>query len=61
MKYGNNITIRDGDIKVNKEKKKETKLECHICGQELSEDDVICPNCGAYQDESCYDIEDDLE
>jgi hypothetical protein len=36
------------------------KRRCIICGAELGEDDDICLNCGAYQDEPCYDIEDDL-
>lgn len=46
---------------MNNKKEKEVKRTCPICGQELSEDDDICPNCGAYQDEPCYDIEDDLD
>jgi len=37
------------------------KRECPICGTKLSEDDEICPNCGAYIEEPAYDIENDLE
>jgi rRNA maturation endonuclease Nob1 len=36
------------------------KRRCVICDGEMDEDSDICPNCGAYQDEPCYDIEDDL-
>jgi hypothetical protein len=36
------------------------KRRCIICDAEIGEDDDICPSCGAYQDEPCYDIEDDL-
>ena len=37
------------------------KRECPIRGTELSEDEDICPNCGAYIEEPAYDIEADLE
>jgi len=37
------------------------KRVCPICGEELSEADLICPSCGCYIDEPAYDIEDDLD
>lgn len=40
---------------------KAKKRKCPICDTELDEDQVICPNCGSYQDEPTYDIEDDLD
>lgn len=43
------------------ENERKVKRKCPICGQELSEDDSICPNCGACQDEPCYDADDDLD
>jgi len=40
------------------------KIECPLCGAELTEEDLekdlICPYCGALILEPCYDIEDDL-
>lgn len=34
---------------------------CPICGEEISEEDSICPSCGVLIEEPVYDIEDDLE
>ena len=36
------------------------KRKCPICGEELEEDDLICPSCGCYLDETSYDSEVDL-
>lgn len=41
--------------------KKEAVEECPNCGEEISEDDSVCPHCGALIEEPAYDIEDDLE
>lgn len=40
--------------------RRKKKRRCVICEAVLDEDEDICSNCGAYQDEPCYDIEDDL-
>ena len=37
------------------------KKKCHICGAELSENDVICPKCGSYVEEPAYDAISDME
>jgi len=36
------------------------KRKCPVCGEKLEEDALICPSCGCYIDEPCYDIEGDL-
>jgi len=43
------------------DEKKKTKRRCPICDAELDEDEDICHDCGACQDEPCYDIEDDMD
>ena len=34
---------------------------CLVCGCANSDDEEICICCGAYREESAYDIEDDLD
>ena len=35
--------------------------KCPNCGEEISEDYVVCPSCGCLIEEPTYDIEADLE
>jgi rRNA maturation endonuclease Nob1 len=35
------------------------KKRCPICDAELDEDEDVCPNCGCYIEEPCYDAMDD--
>jgi len=34
---------------------------CPLCGSKVSEDDLVCPYCGCYLDETSYDVESDLQ
>ncbi len=34
---------------------KKTTAQCPLCGEEISEDDAICPSCGCLLEEPCYD------
>lgn len=34
--------------------------KCPLCGEEISEQDSVCPHCGALIEEPCHDIESDL-
>lgn len=36
-------------------------MKCPNCGEEVSEEDSVCPHCGALIEEPCYDIESDLQ
>ena len=36
-------------------------MECPLCGEEISEDDVICPSCGCLVEEPAYDALSDEE
>lgn len=38
---------------------KRKKKRCLICDAELDEDEDICPECGSYIEEPCYDAMDD--
>lgn len=35
-------------------------MECPNCGEEISEDDAVCPSCGCLIEEPCHDIVSDL-
>ena len=30
-------------------------MECPNCGEEISEEDSVCPHCGVLIEEPCYD------
>jgi len=30
-------------------------MDCPICGEEISEDEIMCPHCSSLIEEPCYD------
>lgn len=35
--------------------------KCPLCGEEISEDDAVCPSCGCLIEEPDYDATSDIE
>jgi predicted amidophosphoribosyltransferase len=46
-------------VEVAKVSDEKEKRKCPICGNELNEDEDVCPCCGSLVEEPCYDQMDD--